>query len=148
MLVLYQLLNACACLHSFWLNPRSLVSLLIGSCSQCWDRLCCCWASNCDVLWEAEHACEHSDWEMGAWPNRHQELPGNKGRSSSVLPGGKSVARKLTLCFFSWVRVACVPSAQDQSTKNWNSSPFVSKFRYCRGFYLFVLWAQFFVESW
>lgn len=115
----------------FGINLKPLVYLLLGSCSQCWNRLRCCWASDCDVLWEAEYACEHSDWQMGAWPNRHQELPWNKGGGSSVLPGGKSVARTFPFSPLFGVRVACVPLPETQALRTGALAPFVSKCVWC-----------------
>lgn len=79
-----------------------IISLSAVSCSQCWNRICCCWASNCNVLWEVKYACEHSDWEMGIRPNRHKELLRYKRRGSSVLSGGKC-CQKVKPLFF-WVK--------------------------------------------
>lgn len=125
----------CPCASLFGIN-LFFSSPLVGSCSQCWNRICCCWASDCNVLWEVKYACEHSDWEMGTWPNRHEELLWNKRRSSSVLSGGKSVTRKLKLLFF-WVKFEPVYLrngysvilllTEDQVASDWHTGPFVSK---------------------
>lgn len=68
-----------------------------GPRSQRWNRVCCCWASDCNVLWKAKYAREHSDWGVGTWPDRHSELLRNKGGSSPVLSGGKRAARNLNV---------------------------------------------------
>lgn len=74
--------------------------LSVGPRSQRWNRIRCRRTSDCNVLWEVKHACEHPDWEVGAWPIGHPELLRHKRRSSPVLSGGERAAWSLKMLFF------------------------------------------------
>lgn len=81
-----------------WLSHALIAALVpfsisAGTSSQCWHRVCCSRASGSHVLWETQHACQHSDRTLGARPIRNPELCRNQRGGAAVLPGGESLQR-------------------------------------------------------
>lgn len=83
-----------------YINP-TLFSLSLSLClcagtgSQCRHRICRGRATGGDVLREAQHARQHSDWPLGTWPIQYQELRRHQRGCAAVLPGGESLWHRL-----------------------------------------------------
>lgn len=97
------------------INRCFSLCLSTGTSSQRRHRICRGRATSGDVLWKAQHACQHSDRPLGTGPIRNQELCRNQRGCAAVLPGGELLCSSASM---TW-RKTLVRKGHRQSGLQW-----------------------------